>query len=74
MEAEKIEFFRNVLIEEMKSLLGEADKTVKTACRNYRINTECFRRGRVNFNVKILKDIGFQINMKIIVAYVFGYY
>jgi DnaK suppressor protein len=28
MEAEKIEFFRNVLIEEMKSLLGEADKTV----------------------------------------------
>jgi len=28
MEAEKIEFFRNVLIEEMKSLLGEAGKTV----------------------------------------------
>lgn len=28
MEAEKIEYFRNVLIEEMKSLLGEADKTV----------------------------------------------
>lgn len=28
MEAEKIEYFRNVLIEEMKSLLGEAGKTV----------------------------------------------
>jgi len=28
MEAEKIEYFRNVLIDEMKSLLGEADKTV----------------------------------------------
>jgi len=28
MEAEKIEYFRSVLIEEMKSLLGEADKTV----------------------------------------------
>lgn len=28
MEAEKLEFFRNVLTEEMKSLLGEAEKTV----------------------------------------------
>ncbi len=28
MEAEKLEFFRNVLSDEMKSLLGEADKTV----------------------------------------------
>jgi DnaK suppressor protein len=28
MEAEKLEFFRNVLAEEMKSLLGEAEKTV----------------------------------------------
>ena len=28
MEAEKLEFFRNVLSDEMKALLGEADKTV----------------------------------------------
>lgn len=28
MEAEKLEFFRNVLCDEMKALLGEADKTV----------------------------------------------
>lgn len=28
MDAEKIEFFRNILTEEMKSLLGEAGRTV----------------------------------------------
>ncbi len=28
MEAEKLEFFRNILNEEMKTLLNEADKTV----------------------------------------------
>lgn len=28
MDAEKVEYFRAVLIDEMKSLLGEADKTV----------------------------------------------
>jgi DnaK suppressor protein len=28
MEAEKLEYYRNVLAEEMKTLLGEADKTV----------------------------------------------
>ena len=28
MEVEKLEYFRNVLAEEMKSLLGEAEKTV----------------------------------------------
>lgn len=28
MDAEKLEFFRNILNEEMKSLLNEADKTV----------------------------------------------
>ncbi len=28
MEADKLEYFRNILKEEMKTLLGEADKTV----------------------------------------------